>query len=94
MNHSKTTDQKVEPGPNRLLLYLALAVVFYFLSAGPVLSLAARVNCYGTPAYTFLRTLYSPVFFIARSSVPTTRAYEGYMRMWCRLMLPPGSPGT
>jgi hypothetical protein len=94
MKNTSNIKQKRRPTKMRLLAFFALASFTYILSVGPVLSLAARVNCYGTPSYRFLRAFYSPVFAIAKSSDTSTRLYESYARMWCRFMLPPGSPGT
>jgi hypothetical protein len=76
------------------LAFFTLAVVGYVLSVGPVLSVAERLDSYHTPFYKPLRAFYSPVFAIVKSSDVTTHLYENYARMWCRIVLPPGSPGT
>jgi hypothetical protein len=94
MEITKGTEQKQRQLPTQLFVILAVALVTYILSVGPVLSVAARLDAYHTPFYKPLRTFYSPVFAIAKSSDATTHLYESYARMWCRIVLPPGSPGT
>jgi hypothetical protein len=94
MKTTKGTEQKQRHMATQLLVIFALTVVAYILSVGPVLSVAARFDAYHTPFYKPLRAFYSPVFAIAKSSDATTHLYESYTRMWCRIILPPGSPGT
>ena len=94
MKINKDTEQKQRHMATQLLVFLALTMVAYFLSVGPVLSVAARFDAYHTPFYKPLRAFYSPVFTIAKSSDATTHLYESYARMCCRIVLPPGSPGT
>lgn len=89
-----TIESKTGVTVARLFTLFALVAFAYFLSVGPVLSVAERLDAYNTPVYKPLRVFYSPVFAIARLSDPTTRLYESYARMWCRIALPSGAPGT
>ena len=94
MKITKETEQKQTRIATQMLVIFALTVIAYILSVGPVLSVAARFDTYHTPFYKPLRAFYSPVFAIAKSSDITTQLYESYARIWCRIVLPPGSPGT
>ncbi|MEJ0091184.1 MAG: hypothetical protein WDM80_15750 [Limisphaerales bacterium] len=94
MKCTKETAQKPRHVMTHLLVFFALAAVTYILSIGPVLSVAARLDAYHSPFYKPLREFYSPVFALAKSSDTATHLYESYVRIWCRIVLPPGSPGT
>jgi hypothetical protein len=94
MKITEDTEKRQRHITTQLLVFFTLAVIGYVLSVGPVLSVAERFDAYHTPFYKPLRAFYSPVFAVAKSSDATTHLYENYARMWCRIVLPPGSPGT
>ena len=94
MKGNEKSEHKSRYPAAQFFAFLALIVLAYILSVGPVLSVAARVHCYGTPFYRFLRGFYAPVFALAKSSDTATSLYESYARMWCRIVLPPGLAGT
>jgi hypothetical protein len=70
-----------------LPLTLLIAVGVYIFSVGPVLTTAEKFKVGTTRFYRPLRAFYAPVFAVARSSDIGTRAYEGYVGFWCRLIL-------
>ena len=73
--------------PIRVAIFSTLALVFYVLSVGPVLVTAERVGISHTRFARPLQSLYSPVLASARSCKVGTEAYEGYVGIWCQVIL-------
>jgi len=76
-----------------LIVGLAMALLTYILSVGPVLTIATRSGFGATAtSYRSLRAFYGPVFAVAQSSKVGTRLYESYVGIWCRIVLNTGYP--
>ena len=83
----KTLTPKKRASLLRVTTFSALALALYVFSVGPVLIGAERFGVSHTRLAQPLHAFYFPVLATARSCSVGTHVYEGYVGIWCRVIL-------